>query len=1151
MLLRSTFREIRQSFGRFITIFVIIALGVGFYTGLKISTTAMVKTGDVYISNSNFYDFYIMNTLGYTDDDVEAALELEGVEYAEGAYNTSAFFNIDGVNDEIFIAHSITENVNKLQVISGRMPESPNECVIDSRYMSEEDIGTKITLSETNDEDTLENFKYQEYTVVGIVSSPLYLNYERGQVSIGDGSISAFIFIPYDGFNVDYFSEIYITLTQKEYLYSDEYDALIEEYKDEIDEFAEERADLRYKQVYTDAEGEISDGEQELLDAKAEYNKAINELDDAWNKLEEAQRELADGWAEYDDARATLAKEYIEASNKIYDAKAKLHNAYVELNDGEVEYSDGLREYNDGVAELEEAKKELDEAAAQLTRAKRKLQAAEDSYDSLSGLNTVMSMICSQTGMSAPELCYAVENDMLSQDIVDQIDSQLSSYGMTLNSVVSSWRSAESSIGQTDMTTGYLSSYLSDLKKTIDDGWDEYYSGLASYNKGKDEYNEGLAELEDAKAELDEARKELDDGWDEYYSGMDDVLDAEEELATEMKAALEELEEAEADLTEGEKEYYDGLKEYLDAKAEAEPQLADAAEEIANGEQELIDAREDLASLEYPTSYNLDRSMNTGYACFDSDTAIVEGLAKIFPLFFLVVAALVCITTMTRMVDENRGQIGTLKALGYGKWAIMQKFLIYSGTASILGCIVGFYLGSYIFPTTIWTAYKLMYDFSEIIIVYDYKLGFVSSAAYLVCAVGATYYSCYSELSEAPAQIMRPRAPKSGKRILLERIPFLWKRFSFLYKVSARNIFRYKKRLFMMLIGIAGSTALLITGFGINDSIKDVVNYQYDEITLYDYIISFNDDMSDIDREAFEAEIGDGLSDIVYLHSSGTTAKVSSVAKDAQLIVAEEGSLEGFFSLNCDGQPVSYPEKGEVVINNGLADALGVEIGDTITLEDADMKQIRATVSGIIDNHVDNYAFINIDTYEEYMGTVPEMKTAFALISDGEDVHKVGADLLKSDYTVSVTISQDVRDRINNMMESLNYIVILVIACAGALAFTVIYNLTNINITERIREIATIKVLGFNAMETAQYVFRENMIMTGMGALLGLVLGKLLHAYVMGQIKVDLMSFDIRISPISYLYAIIATFIFAIIVAFFMFFKLKKINMAESLKSIE
>ena len=516
----------------------------------------------------------------------------------------------------------------------------------------------------------------------------------------------------------------------------------------------------------------------------------------------------------------------------------------------------------------------------------------------------------------------------------------------------------------------------------------------------------------------------------------------------------------------------------------------------------------------------------------------------------------VVMTTMTRMVDEQRTQIGVLKALGYDRNAILGKYVFYSASATLIGGFAGFISGSYAFPWVIWTAYGMMYNFSDIIFVIDWKLGLLSILVALICAVGSTLFSCYREMSDVPSQLIRPKTPAMGKRILLERVGFIWKRLSFLRKVSMRNIFRYKKRFFMMVIGVCGCTALLVAAFGINDSVKNVISDQYDKIYHVDYTITFDKDLSSDEQQEFIDENSSVVSDCLFLNTLSVDARAGNAVKSVNMVVADQDApIEKFIDLHNEDGPIAFPDDGECVINENLAQILGLEAGDSLTVFDSDMREMELKIAALCENYVYHYVYLNRDSYEEQWGHM-ETNSAFVLgVTDesGEsaDPSAGGAYLMNADNVASVSITKDFRDRISNMMKSMNYIIMLVVGCAGALAFIVLYNLTNINITERIREIATIKVLGFYPNETSAYVFRENLVLTGIGALVGIGLGEWLHQFIMSTLDVDGVSFQTKITMVSYLAAVLLTFVFAMIVIGCMYFKLKKIDMAESLKSIE
>ena len=986
MLKKTTLREIRNSLGRYLAILAIVALGVGFFSGLKVTREAMLATADDYLTKSSFYDYQVRSSLGYEDEDVEALSEVSSVKTAEGSISVDVLFSPeDDEADKVLKIHSVPQNINVLQLESGRMPEAANEIVVDYSLFDESALGSVIHISQNNEKDTLDMLKYDEYTIVGTVTSPVYLNFERGSTALGDGSVSGFAYIPADGFDTDYYTEIYLLLDRHYKIYSDEYKALIDSTEDEVTEAAEQQSERRYREIVEDAKKELADGRKEY---RENYDKYLSEKEEAEAELSASYQEILDGQAE------------IEQNKSDLDAQEK-------------ELKSGKQQVEAGFDELEKQRLQFEENKPYMTE--------------------------------------------------EQIAA----------------------------TEGQLSA---------------------------------------AEAELEEKLAQINSGLSQIQSGRSRIEDAEKELT-------------------------DGLSQYYEGKAEAEAEFSDAEKEFKEAKAELDDAEKEIEDIETPDTYVLDRNSNVGYACFESDSTIVDGIAKIFPIFFFLVAALVCMTTMTRMIDEQRTQIGVLKALGYSNSAVIGKYLFYSGSAAFIGCVIGFFSCCYIFPMIIWNAYGMMYDFSgDLYYIIDGTLAAVVLAVSLICSMGATISSCYAEFREVPAQLIRPKAPKNGKRILLERIPFIWNRLSFLYKVSFRNIFRYKKRFFMMVLGISGCTALLLTGFGINDSIKNVVNYQYDEIQIYDYSIVFNKNMTEKWQQNFSEDSADYIDDMIFVHQNSADLVVGRSVKSITLISSDNENFDSFIRLSDEeGNELSYPEKGEAVICKKLADTYSLNIGSDFILRDEDGKEMTVTVSGICENYIENYVYITPDTAKEQWGYEPDIKCALVHAAGSEEsqIYASSAKALNNDIVTTVTVNQDFRDRVNGMMESLNYVIALVIISAGALAFIVLYNLTNINITERIREIATIKVLGFYPSETSAYVFRENFFLTGISGLVGLLLGKALHAFVMNEIQVDLISFDVRISPLSYIISFALTFVFAAAVNLAMYYKLDRISMTESLKSIE
>ncbi|MCD7806905.1 MAG: ABC transporter permease, partial [Lachnospiraceae bacterium] len=539
------------------------------------------------------------------------------------------------------------------------------------------------------------------------------------------------------------------------------------------------------------------------------------------------------------------------------------------------------------------------------------------------------------------------------------------------------------------------------------------------------------------------------------------------------------------------------------------------------------------------------------YVCFEADAGIVEAIAQVFPVFFFLIAALVCSTTMTRMVDEERGQIASLRAMGYGTGAVMSKYLIYAGLSAGSGAVIGYFGGCVLFPLVIWNAYSTMYGFGSLILAFSARTFLITFAAAMLCSVGSAYLALRSEVNQAPAQGLRPKAPTAGKRIFLEYIPFVWKRFSFMGKVTMRNIFRYKKRMFMMILGISGCTALVITGFGIRDSVVDICDYQYDEIQRMDMVVTFQNEVSEELTEALEGELsGEAAQYTVLRQQSVESEALDGTTKSVYLIAAQDDVME-MVNLHADGQELDYPGAGEVLISDKLAEECNVDVGGEITFSYGDGEETTLTVSGIFENYVYHYAYISPDTYEEFFDTEWIANTVYISVSQGVDSHELSTEISDYDGVSQIEIMSDTAARVENMMECMDAIVLLIIVCAGALAFVVLFNLSNINIQERVREIATIQVLGFYAREVRQYVFRENLVLSAMGIVCGMPVGVWLTDFVLAQITIDMISFKTRILPASFLYGAVIVFGFTVFVDFVMRGKLRRINMAEALKSIE
>ena len=1086
--IKNNLREIKHTLPRFFAIMAIVALGVGFFSGLNVTRPSMLAACEEYFDTYSFYDLRLISTLGLTDDDVDYISSLDGVSAAEGSVSAD-FVALDSDGTKMVLkAISVPEKVNGVRLVDGRMPESPDECLADANRFSSDDIGKVIKVSDESGS-SADSLVSDKFTITGLCRSSLYINFERGTTNISDGALDGFIYIPAQGFDADYYTDIYLTLENGFEIFSDDYDDFIAAEKTRFEEAVEYRGELRYNEIVEEARASLAEGTAEY---EEEYGKYLS-------SRAEAEAELADALSALEDAKAQIE----ENEKSLSDAAGMLESAQEEYESGLAEYESQYSQY---LSEKQEALEQLDSNAAQLDEGIAGYESAISEIEESGVIGRYDALVS-----EASELETALAGTDASSEEYETIYRQLQTCLAMISEiektgVISEYQSAVGALAQLKENRAALET----LAKETQDKFDE----------AEREFAAARSELESAAAQIEDNRAQLADG-------------------------TEQLEEAK-------KKYESGMEEYESSKQEAEDGFAEAEAEFADAKRELDDAQADIDAIEKATCYVLGRDINIGYYSFENDTMIVDGIAKVFPIFFFLVAALVCMNTMTRMVEDQRTLIGTFKALGYSNAKIIFKYVSYAGSSALIGAAAGYIAGPWLFPQTIWKSYNIMYNITELPYILDPVIGVISVVVSLLCSAGATYLSCRSELREMPAELIRPRAPKAGKRVLLERVGIIWKRLGFLQKVTVRNIFRYKKRFIMMLMGIGGCTALILTGFGIRDSICDITDDQFGKIMRYDITISVDSGMTPEERARFVSQNSDLLSECVFVceDTLEVTSESSSVIKTANVIVPEGDGLENVMNLEHDGERVGIPDTGSVLIDEALAEKLGVDIGDRITVRLDDTSSVELAVGGVFRNYVFSYMIMNHETYTGFVGRDAEYSTGYGICA-GDDMRNIAETLMSDRGALSASLISDTRVQLDNMLENMNYVVWLVIFSAGALAFIVSFNLSNINVTERQREIATIKVLGFYPSESSAYVFRENLLLTAIGACVGLVMGVFLHMYVMSQIKVDAVSFDVNIKPLSFLFAVILTFVFSFLVDMVMRRKIASINMAESLKSIE
>ena len=672
---------------------------------------------------------------------------------------------------------------------------------------------------------------------------------------------------------------------------------------------------------------------------------------------------------------------------------------------------------------------------------------------------------------------------------------------------------------------------LQEARKKIEDGEKE----IATNKKNAD------TQFTNAQKEIDYARAQL--------QGTNSILDQkEQELNLTKSKTYAQITEAQNKINESKKELEDGEQELAKNKEEFNAKIADA-------EAKLQEAKDKINDIENPKWYILDRNSNEGYVGIIQATKSMENISKVFPIVFFAVAALIALTSMTRMVEEQRTQIGTLKALGYNQFQIISKYILYASLASIIGGILGMCVGFETLPRIIWMLYMMMYQMTpNVVISFNWKYGLLGLILICICIIGATIYSAIRELKETPSALMRPKAPKAGNRVMLERIPFIWKHLNFSHKVTVRNIFRYKKRFLMTIIGIFGCTSLIVTGFGIKDSIKTIVPNQYEKVFSYNMQVSVKDDISEETEQKLVTDLRENsqIQKAIETDMTSVTAVNGDNEEDVQVIIPKD-NFDGVVNLyDVKSKKTVELQENEICLTDKCAQLLGVKAGDTIKLKD-DNKEIDAKISNIVENYVSHYIYMSKATYENLFGEKYNTNVIFLKnvdLTEAEEDELI-TNLMSKEGVSSATRISSMMGMIDDTLKSLNYVVIILIVSAGLLAFVVLYNLANVNISERIRELATIKVLGFYDKEVYDYVTRETIILTIIGIVLGLFGGYFLNYYLIGTCEINTLRFCKIIEPISYVYAVIITVVFTMIVNIVTYFALKKIDMIESLKSVE
>ena len=1089
-LLKDGIKVITKSYKRFISLLLIVLLGVGFFAGLRAASPDMKATVDEYFDELNVMDIQVISTLGLTDDDLEAIKNVENVENAEGSYQTDAIVKID--EEEVVVKlETSCNNINMLELTEGKLPEDIDECVVEERFLEEtgHSIGDTIEIEVddvTNDDGETEKLlKNNKLTIVGTVKSPLYISTERGSTKLGSGVIDYYVYIPKENINVDIYTNIYVTVSGAKELNSasDKYSDLISEVEDNLEAISEERREARYNELYDSANSKIQDAQKELDEEK---EKAEKELEEAQKEIDDGKKEIEDGRAEVQSNRNTAYNEFLNAEEEIEEGKAELESQKKTFENSKKEAEEKIEEYKEQISTLKQTQKQL-----------------ETLKNNLETANTTLDTLNKQLESAETE-----EEKNAIQEQINEISVNIQTIQATITGIESELKNQG----------------ITDIDATIS----TIESGIEQAN----------TELSNGEKQIKDAEKQLED--------------AEQELQEQKNSTYYQLNQAEDELDQAEEEIKDGEKELEEAKKEYD-------EKIAEAEEKLQDAKDDLKELERPEWYVLDRDTNTGYASYVQDTDRVASLAEVFPVVFFLVAALISLTSMNRMVEEERVQIGTLKALGYNKLQISRKYIIYALLATIIGGVIGLCIGFNILPNIIASMYAMVYAVPEVILQFNWDIATLGMAAALLCTVGATIYTCAKELRHNPATLMRPKAPKPGKRVILEKIPFIWKKLNFTAKVTARNVFRYKKRFLMTIIGVCGCTSLIIAGFALRDSISSMIPKQFGEINKYNISISLKEEKDEDELSKIEEEIlqNEQINDVLGVNVQSVKIIKDDNNQSIQLIVPSDTSKLSEFIVLRDrkNKENTYNlDNSGVIVTEKLSQLLNIKQGDTITLENSDGDRRDVTVANITENYIMHYIYMSPELYNEVFDAKIESNQIYAKTVEMSETQEdeLGKTLLSdSKYISGVSFTSATEGMFETVMDNMDMVVWILIIAAGLLALVVLYNLLNANISERIRELATIKVLGFYDREVYSYIARETIILTIIGIIFGLVGGYFLTMYVLKTCELDITMFDPEVRILSYILGVVITVFFAIIVNVVTYFSLKKIDMIESLKSVE
>ncbi|WP_187389234.1 ABC transporter permease [Acetobacterium wieringae] len=1152
-LQKDTLREIKKSRNRFLSIVAIIALGICFFVGVKTTGPSMKHTVSEYYQNQQLMDMRLVSTYGFLPADVEAIKNTPGVATVMPSYSADVIIERGDKRPVIkMMAFQRDQTLNQPVLVAGRLPENAGEILMEQ---PQEDKGMGVSshiyqlgeviklFPEVGDKALSESIKRDQFTIVGFVRSPQFVSIERGSTSVGRGEVDYYGFIPVENFAFERFTEVYL-LSQASVEgvkpYSDEYASAIVSLENKLEALGIEQLEINYSDIMDKAQAELDKGRVKYNDGVAQFNAGIAQgeasLADARNQLVDGEAALSAGWDEYYFTIAQTQAQLDDARNQIVQGEAQLINGAAtlkqELAAGEAQLEtlrQGISELKSGIAQMEaqDPSGQLPDLEAQLAELENQITQGESALANLKALQVGVEGQIESLDPTAPDY----------QERLAALEAQLAE----INSQIAG------------VEAGLSQAYAG--RDQIQQGIDDIYAFQAQLNGMRIQLAELEATLPQAEAALAQAKI---DGENQLSAGWTKLADSKKQLNAGIAAFEAGKEEGLGTLIASQAKLEAGWGELADGKAQLVQKRAEGEAELANAANELAKAEAKIGDLEFGKWYLFNRDDNPGYTSYGEDAQRIDNISGVFPLIFLLVAALVSFTTMTRMVEEQRTQIGTLKALGYRHYQIGSKFFIYALLAGSIGSAIGLIIGINTLPYLISSAYGLLYQVPDLVIAPPWLPIIVSCLIAISCTVAAAVIVTHYELKEHPSELMRPKAPKIGKRIFLESIPFIWKRLGFIEKVTARNLLRYKGRFFMTVIGIAGCTALILAGFGLQDAIFSMIPRQFENITVFDGYMALKNEGTLAEKADFKKMLDSDsrFGENMLAHQSKMTIEKAGTesGKAAYLFVPETAAkIDHFIHLQdrSSGEAINLEAAG-AVLSEKVANSLGLKVGDTIRIYNDDESH-EVVLGAITENYLENYLYLSPAVYEKAFGKPLMVNMAYVNIPDtNTDLENaIANEWLAKDGVVAVNFTGNIVKSSSDSLSSLSIVVVVMLISAGALAAVVLYNLTNINISERVREIATIRVLGFYDMEVYKYIFRENIVLSAIGIVVGLFLGVLLDGFIINTVETDIAMFAREIEPTSFIYSVVFTMAFTFIVNILMTPLIKRISMVESLKSIE